>query len=688
MGILNKFLEKTKICIIAEKYSAAVAYAKALGCSKKDTYFEGDKYVILWTNGHICTLYQPEDYDEKFKIWKVEDLPIIPNGFWIKVRPGKGQILNSIKNIIERQDITAVCIATDSAREGNLIGEYTLMAIENKKNVYRAMINALNEKEIKAGFKNMKEDKYYKNMTLAAQARDEIDWLLGTNLSRAYSVIYGKKYYVGRCKTVLLNLLCKREEEINNFKQSLSYGVITKFKNDNCEYAGRLNYALKSESEARSIVKDICNKQGKIDSIEREIKSIEPESLYNLNDLIRAVNRRYGYAADEVYDIAQKLYEEHKLISYARTDSRYIKMSMINDVKLIVNCINIDKFSMKKSDINNIERFIKRCVNDEKVIEHTAIIPLEMESLEEKYKLLSTKEKNVYDVIVENFLNNFLENYEYESTVFLTKVENYTFITRQNKVITHGWKERKNQDKNIVDVKEGECVNVDDSVIEKKLSKPKERYTDNTLFEVLENPAKFVEDTKLKKILRESGIGTNATRAPLLKDLIINGYVIRQQRYIIPTIPGIELVKDIRTDKLLEPFFTAVIEQQLQQIQDGELDKDDLIKDTIKFLESHIEELKSIVIPDKNNDPIGKCPICKRGNIVRAKDKGYGCTNLKSTGCRFFISKEILGTYIDEKQVKNLIEEKQTDVLRFKGSKGEFSARIIWNGNKTQFKKI
>lgn len=688
LNLFNNFIKKkNKLCVIAEKYSAAADYAKVFKCNKKDNYFEGENYVIVWTNGHVCTLYNPEDYNEKFKVWKMEDLPIAPNGFWVKVRPGKGKVINLIKEIIERQDITAVCVATDSAREGNLIGEYTLMAIENKKKVYRAMISALNEKEIKLGFKNMREDKEYKSMTLAAEARDEIDWLIGTNLSRAYSVLYNKKYYVGRCKTVILNLLCKREEEINAFKESLSYGIVASFANDEHEYAGRLNYTIETELEAKKIINVISNSSGEVIDISREVKSIEPDQLYNLNDLIRAANRRFGYTADEVYNLSQELYEKHKLISYARTDCRYIKSSMITDMNLILNCINVDKFNSKKNSINDIKRFVKRCVDDEKVVEHTAIIPLAIDSFDEKYKLLNLKEKNVYDIILENFINNFLENYEYESIVFSTQVKNYTFVTRQIKIISYGWNDDNNQGKSIVDVSIGERVNVKDSIIEKKLSRPKDRYTDNTLFEILENPGKFVEDTKLKKILKESGIGTNATRALLLNDLMANGYVTRDKKYIIPTIDGLELIQDIKTDKLLEPMFTAVIEQQLQQIQDGKLEKDEVVKNIIKFLENHIEELKSNINPNTKNNVIGKCPVCKNGKIVRAGDKGYGCTNLKSIGCRFYISKEILGAYIDENQVKKLIENKQTDMLNFKGKKGDFSARIIIDGNKTKFKK-
>lgn len=686
MNFQNVFNSKGKICVIAEKYIVAEEYAKVFSCYKKENYFEGDKYVIVWTNGHICTLYQPEDYDNKYKAWKTDDLPIIPNGFWIKVRPGKNQILESIQKIVERKDVTAVCIATDAGREGNLIGEYTLMAIKNNKKVYRVMINALNDKEIKSGFKNMKEEKEYKNMTLAAQARDEIDWLIGTNLSRAYSIIFDEKYYVGRCKTVILNFICKRENEINSFKSTLSYGVVALFKNNDNEYAGRLNYDLKTESEAKMITNQISKAQGKIENITRLQKSVEPDPLMNLNDLIRAVNRRFGYTADEVYYLAQKLYEDHKMISYSRTDSRYVKSSMVDDIKLILNCINIDKFKDKKNSINGIERFIKKCVNDDKVTDHTAIIPLVVDKFIEKYSSLNTKEKNIYDIIVENFINNFLPNYEYESIEISTRVNEYSFVTKLNKVIKYGWRGSDVQN-NVLEVKQGDSAEVINSIIEKKLSKPKERYTDNTLFEVLENPAKFVEDNNLKKILRESGIGTNATRALLLQDLITDGYVVRDKKHIIPTLPGMNLVQAVKTDKLLEPFFTAFIEQQLMMIQNGVADKDDIIKEIIKFIDDHIKELKNLVVPEKKKAVIGKCPLCIKGNIVPAGDKGYGCTNLKSIGCRFYISKQILGTYIDENQVKKLIERKQTDVMSFNGSNGQFNARLILDGNKTKFKR-
>ena len=691
MKIFNKFIgHADKICVVAEKYSAALEYAKALGCEKKESYFANKKYVIVWTDGHLCTLYNPEDYDSKYKKWDKGDLPIFPNGFWIKVRRGKGEKIKLIKEIINRDEITAVCIATDSAREGNLIGEYLLMAIDNKKKVYRAMINALNKKEITEGFKDMKEDKVYRNMTLAAQARDEVDWLIGTNLSRAYSLTFSKKYYVGRCKTVILSLLCKRENEISTFRECVSYGILANFSNERYEYVGRMNSSVNSIEESNRIVEDIKNKPGKVSDISKEVKVVAPDELYNLNDLIRAVNRRYGYSSDLTYDIAQKLYEDHKLISYSRTDCRSVKASMMNDIKMTLSCINFGSFKEKISDIKEVkglELFRSRCVNDEKVIEHTAIIPLPIDSitLQHEYSSLSLQEKNIYDLIVENFIDNFLDDNMYESISITTNVEKYDFTTRFQRTIEPGWR---NAEKNLVpSVNKGDLVRVEDTKIEKKLSKPKARYNEDTLFELLENPGKFVEDINLKRILKESGIGTNATRALLIKDLIKNGYVVRDNKLIIPTIEGQELIKVIKTDKLLEPYFTAEVEQQLQKIQDGKLSKDELIKATMKFIEEHIEDLKAISSTDCKSKAIGKCPICKSGNIVPAGTKGYGCTNLKRTGCRFYVSREISGAYIDENQVKKLISKGETDILNFNGKSGSFAARIVIKDGNTKFKK-
>ena len=243
MNIFKK--NNKKICVIAEKADVARRYAEVLGCVKNNGYFENDKYIIVWTNGHVATLYDPEDYDIKYKNWNMDHLPIMPNGFWIKVRKNKINIVELIKKQVYREDVKSVCIATDSAREGCLIGEYLLMVIENKKPVYRVMISAPNEIEILRGFKNMEPEERYRNLTAAAQARDEVDWLIGCNFSRGYSVLEKKKYYIGRCKTVILNLLCKREDEIKNTEQRVYYGITSNFTNDDNNYSGKFTLLKK-----------------------------------------------------------------------------------------------------------------------------------------------------------------------------------------------------------------------------------------------------------------------------------------------------------------------------------------------------------------------------------------------------------------------------------------------------------
>ncbi|MFT8349209.1 DNA topoisomerase [Clostridium saccharoperbutylacetonicum] len=680
MKLINNLFSKKKTCIIAEKYSVALDYSRALNCAKKDNRFENNEYVIVWTDGHICTLYDPEDYDKKYNKWNLGDLPIDPNGFWIKVRGGKEKRLKEIKEIIEREDIKKICIATDSAREGNLIGEYLLRVINNKKPEFRAMINSYKKSDIIKGIKEMQalSSDEVKNMTLAAQARDEIDWLVGTNLSRLYSVLYKRQYYVGRCKTVILNLICKREDEINSAEQKIYYTITNNFKSlDGYEYTGLLQADISDESQANKIKDELENKEGNITNIIKEIKNVAPPQLLNLNDLIIVCSNRFGYAAEETYVLAQKLYEEFKLISYARTDSRHIKKSMMEDIKDTLNVLNNKKIQM--TNPNSFKLFEARCVDDEKVIEHTAIIPLKVENLDSIYKELSIKEKNMYGIIVDNFVSNFLEDYIYESFCVETTVNKYKFITHIKNTLNNGWRGEINKDnENKLTLKENNIVKSNEILIEKKLSKLPERYIDGDLFSILDNPARFVKDKVFKDILKNQGIGTNATRALLLKDLIKHRYVTREKKYLIPTTDGLDLIRDVKTNNLKDPVFTAEVEKKLQDIQNGKLSKDIVINDIRNFIKQHVNELK---VEAKNNEKekkvYGICPKCKEGKIVNAAEKGYGCTNLKIKGCRFFISKYILGTEIGRDQVENILTNGETDVMQFNGKDGTFSAKII-----------
>lgn len=684
---------KGKICVIAEKYDVARQYAEALGCERVNGVFENNKYVIVWTNGHVATLYDPEDYDGKYKKWRMEDLPILPNGFWVKLRENKGQILNQIKKNIEREDITAVCIATDSAREGNLIGEYLLMAIENKKPTYRVMISAPNRKDIIDGFKNIEPSEKYANLTLAAQARDEVDWIIGYNFSRAYSIMHKEKFYIGRCKTVILSILCKREEEIINSKQSIYYTISGEFLGNREKYSGNLQEEVLSAPEAEWF-KNFIGKEGRIKKITKQKKTVPPPKLFNMNDLLRAANRRFGYSSEETYYIAQNLYEKYKLISYARTDSNYVKKSMMPEIKMTLKWIKGEKNHTENYGIKYISSFIDRCVDDSKVAEHSAIIPLYIpnEELNKVLENLPLTEKNVYELIKENFINNFLEDYIYETQNIETEVEGHIFKTNIFIPQVSGWKGNKilqDHPNNEIRMQEGDLVSCKDIKVEKKLTSLPSRYTDDTLLEILGNPGKFVEDKKLKCILKENGIGTDATRALLIKDLLNNEYIIRDKKYIVVTPMGQRLIEAIKNKKLKQPFFTAEIEDELQKIQEGEKNKDVLIKEVMKFVSEEIEALKSNYYSEDERRVIGICPRCHTGKVMENSDgKGYGCTNVK-IGCRFYVSKHILGVTLDKAQISKLIVNRETDSFLFLGKDSSFNAKLTLDkDNNTKFRRI
>ena len=353
--------------------------------------------------------------------------------------------------------------------------------------------------------KNEKNNEY-KNMTEAAETRDMIDWLIGCNFSRAYSLINNKKYCVGRCKTVILSFLCKREEEILNTRQKIYYSISGSFDNSGSIYQGNLDRNLEKELDTINLLK-LKNKPGKIIDVESQRKSKKPPLLLNLNELIIESNRRYGYSAEDVYDISQKLYEEHKLITYARTDSQYVTVSMVDT--LIETALALTKFKGIEKIVNK-ELFIKRCVDDDKVTEHPAITPInyDYDVFIKNIKILKKRQKNIYDLIVNIFINNFFGDFIYDSYKIITRIDDENFITNKISVIELGWQDRKEE---IADMtfKVGDKIICKNIIVEKKLTRLPARYTDASLFKLLANPSRFVEDKEYKKILQDQGIGAN-----------------------------------------------------------------------------------------------------------------------------------------------------------------------------------
>lgn len=694
MGIFDKFksqkIQRKKILILTEKPEVARSYSRALGCDTLEGYYENKEYVITWTYGHIFSLKEPEDYDDVYRQWRLEVLPIIPGEFEIKYRDElfRKKQFSIIKELINREDIESIYLATDPAREGQLIGRWILGAAENGKPVFRVWTSSLTEKAILESIKNARSDSYYDNLFYSAETRAKIDFLIGMNFSRAYSLKYGKgTIVIGRCLTPVLALICKRDEDIDNFKpeyyceiySSFSPGYVGKYLRDGLSKLENKNTALK-------ILSDVENKEGVITGLDKVTKEQDNPLLFNLTELQRVLNRKYGYTAKESLETLQKLYEEYKILSYPRTSSSYLSDKEIPILGDVIESLNFGRFSEYVDYCMRLKKLpiTKRIVDNEKISDHHAIIPICNDDLKDIYSSLYEKEKNVFDEVALRFLAAFYGKYSYESIKIETQVNEHKFISQCVDVIDLGWravyKDSEEYMSKLPDIKLGDRVLVEKVSILDKRTDPPKKYTDDTLLEIMMNPRKLLGEQNLKEALKGKGIGTEATRADIIETLINRGYAIRQAKSIISTPLGREIINIIDIELLKSAELTADMEYNLEKIEAGELDKNDFIKQTIKFITEGIHLIKQNdikkTIDERTIKYIGLCPYCEKGKVID-RGKGYGCTEFNKSGCKFYLSKEISGVFIEEIQAKKLINKGRTDILEgFKGSKGLYSARI------------
>ena len=583
-------------------------------------------------------------------------------------------------------------IGTDAGREGELIGRYILMSSETKKPIYRLWLNSLTESDIMDGFKNLKPISEFDNIFYSAQARAECDWLLGINFSRAYKCKYagkGIKVSIGRCKTPILALICKRDDEIGNFKARNYYEVVCEYEEG---YKGLWHLddtsRIEKKEEAERIASLVRGKEGEVKEVKNEKKKKPLPMLYNLTNLQRALNRKYGYTAQEVLDAMQALYEKHKILSYPRTSSRHITESMAKELPEIIEHLNFGEFKSYSEYILSLSKLpvTKRIADDSMVSDHTAIIPVNNKNIESIYNNLSEKEKNVFDEVVLVLLAAFYGDYEYESTSIITEVNGNIFITKGITVIKDGWKsiykenEENEEEENagsLPALNEGQPVHVKNATIAEKKTKPPQRYTENSLLQVMENPSGMIEEDYLKKAIKGHGIGTDATRASFIEDLIKRDYIKRNKKNVVATDLGKNIINMVNIEQLKSPDLTAEWEYNLEKIAAGEITKNQFMEERLSFIIDGINSIKEdnsgIKISKDENvmDSIilGQCPKCKEGDIVENK-VGYGCTKYKE-GCNFFINKEICRKKISEAQVRKLVKSGQTDIIKGFKSKQE-----------------
>ncbi|WP_250278640.1 DNA topoisomerase III [[Clostridium] colinum] len=676
-----------KHLIIAEKPSVAKDIAKVLKCSKKgEGYFYNDTYIISWAIGHLVTLCDPEEYDKSLKKWSVNTLPIIPTKIKIKAINNTKKQLKILSNLINTNSVESLICATDSGREGELIFRYIYEITKCKKPFKRLWISSMTDEAIKEGFENLKDGKEYDNLYYSAKCRSEADWLVGINASRAFTLKFNTLLSIGRVQTPTLAILVEKHKEIENFKVTEYFEIEANFKTldeTNQSYKG-IWIAKKNETKifeknkANDILKDIKDKKGIVKNIETETKKQPPPLLYDLTELQRDCNKKFSYSAKKTLSIAQDLYEKRKLITYPRTDSRYLSEDMKAKIKPILNKLNtLNTYKPFLDYVLSLEKLpiTKRIIDNSKITDHHAIIP----TLTVNISSLSKDEKNVYDLIVRRFIAVFYPNYVYNITKIITEIEEHLFLTKGTTILEEGFTklnvEKDKKDNDILpNVKKGVNVFNENSKILNKKTKPPSPYNEATLLSAMENAGRFVDDENLKEQLKESGLGTPATRASIIERLLQMNYVKRKGKSLIPTNKGIKLI-EIVPKELKSPETTGKWEKGLSSISKGTMQPKtfmDSINRYVHFLVDYSKKAQiNIVFDNEDNnkfkqsnkykslEKFGVCPQCN--NDILENSKSFYCSNWKN-GCKFNIWKNSLEKYnifIHKELAKNIIKDKK-----------------------------
>ena len=639
----------SKSVVIAEKPSVARDIARVLKCDKKGNgYLEGSKYIVTWALGHLVTLADPESYDVKYKKWNLEDLPMLPERLKLTVIKQTGKQFNAVKSQLLRKDVNEIIVATDAGREGELVARWIIDKVKLNKPIKRLWISSVTDKAIKDGFANLKPGKAYDNLYASAVARSEADWYIGLNATRALTTRFNAQLNCGRVQTPTVAMIASREDEIKNFKAQTYYGIEAQTTNQLKLTWQDANGNSRSFNKEKidSIVKGLDKQNATVIEIDKKQKKSFSPGLYDLTELQRDANKKFGYSAKETLNIMQKLYEQHKVLTYPRTDSRYISSDIVGTLPERLKACGVGEYRpLAHKVLQKPIKPNKSFVDDSKVSDHHAIIPTEGYV---NFSAFTDKERKIYDLVVKRFLAVLFPAFEYEQLTLRTKVGNETFIARGKTILHAGWKEvyenRFEDDDVTDDVKEQLLPRIEksDTLTVKLLmqtsgqTKAPARFNEATLLSAMENPTKYM-DTQNKQLAdtlkSTGGLGTVATRADII-DKLFNSFLIEKRgKDIHITSKGRQLL-DLVPEELKSPTLTGEWEQKLEAIAKGKLKKEVFISEMKNYTKEIVSEIKSSDKKYKHDNISTKsCPDCgkpmlevngKKGKMLVCQDRECG----------------------------------------------------------------
>jgi DNA topoisomerase-3 len=587
-----------KILVITEKPSVGRDIARVLQCTQKgDGFLYNDTYIVSWAIGHLVGLQEPEKYDSRYKSWRMDTLPIVPEKMQLQVLPGTGKQFNILKKLMNDKSVSSLICATDSGREGELIFRYIYRMAGCKKPFQRLWISSMTDEAVREGFSRLRPGSDYDLLYESARCRSEADWLVGINGSRAFSIQYNTLLSIGRVQTPTLAILVARHHEIESFVPQDYWEV-------HCTFPGYKGVWFKDKvsqnrifekEKADFIAEKVKGKTGRVKTVAKQLKKQLFPQLYDLTELQRDANRRYGFSAQKTLKLAQQLYENRKLITYPRTDSRYLSQDLVPVLRPLVQNLEEGPYGIYAKPVLELSRLpvTKRLVDDSKVTDHHAIIPAKT-----KMKTaLSEDERKIFDLIVRRFLAVFYPPYEYEETQVHTEVEGETFYTRGISVKELGWKilyedkntESKEDEQSLPPLEEGQPAVAAAAEVIKKKTQPPKPYTEAALLSAMENAGRFVKDEALREELKQGGLGTPATRAAIIERLLEVGYVKRQKKALIPTEKGIRLIKAV-PEELKSPETTGKWERALGNIAKGTMSPERFMGSIIRYVNYIVSE--------------------------------------------------------------------------------------------------